>query len=216
VARAPVERVTVALVRGLHGLRGAVRVEVLSDAPERFAPGTILYLEGDDRPLTVAWAGPASPGLLLRFAELSSREAVEPLRGRYLEVVPEAPLPEGTFYWHEIVGLDARTPDGEHLGTVREVFRAGAGEVYVVTGGPRGEILVPAVRAVVTELAPAEGYLVIDPASMPLPPVHQARQPDDAGGEPSADDQAAVGRPSADDDQEVSDRASADDDPPVS
>jgi 16S rRNA processing protein RimM len=165
------ERICVALVHGLHGLRGAVRVEVLSDAADRFAPGTVLYVEGESSPLTIAWTGPSKPGLLLRFAEVTSREAAERLRDRYLEVVPEAALPEGTYYWHEIVGLEARTADGEWLGTVREVFRAGAGEVYVVDGGPRGEILVPAVRAVVSELSPALGRLVIDAAAMELPPV---------------------------------------------
>ena len=38
------ERVTVGLVRGFHGLRGAVRVEVLSDDPERFAAGSVLFV----------------------------------------------------------------------------------------------------------------------------------------------------------------------------
>ena len=56
----------------------------------------------------MAWTGPSKPGLLVRFAEVTDREAAEPLRDRYLEVVPEAPLPAGAWYWHEIVGLQAR------------------------------------------------------------------------------------------------------------
>ena len=47
----------VALVRGVHGLRGAVRVEVLTDRPEeRFIPGAVLHREGSDAPLTIAAA----------------------------------------------------------------------------------------------------------------------------------------------------------------
>ena len=42
------ERLTVGLVRGLHGLRGAVRVEVLSDDPDRFEVGSVLHLDGED------------------------------------------------------------------------------------------------------------------------------------------------------------------------
>ena len=38
----------VALVRGVHGLNGAVRAEVLTDRPEdRFVAGAVLYREGD-------------------------------------------------------------------------------------------------------------------------------------------------------------------------
>jgi len=168
VAASPVERITVALVRGLHGLRGAVRIEVLSDEPSRFAVGSTLFVEGDDRPLTIAWTGPAKPGLLVRFRELHDRESVEALRDRYLEVIPDAPLPADTWYWHELLGLQARTTDGEILGTVTDVFRAGESEVYVIDGGPRGEVLVPAVRSVVVELAPGMGRLVVDPAALGL------------------------------------------------
>lgn len=163
------ERVAVGLVRGLHGLRGAVRVEVLSDEPARFALGSVLYLEGDDRPLTIAWTGPAKPGLLVRFEELASRESAERLRDRYLEVVPEAPLPAGRYYWHQLQGLAVTTTTGQDLGTVVDVFRAGEGEVYVVRGGGLGEILVPAVKNVVVELDPEAGRMVVDPVALDLP-----------------------------------------------
>jgi 16S rRNA processing protein RimM len=207
VAPSPDERVTVALVRGLHGLRGAVRLEVLTDAPGRFRLGAILHVEGQDEPLTVDWTGPSKPGLLVHFAEVASREAAEPLRDRYLEAVPEAPLPAGSWYWHEIVGLEARTTSGEVLGTVSEVFRAGAGEVYVVTGGLRGEVLVPAVRGVVTELAPAEGRLVVDPLALDLP-APRARdadlthpEPDPADPEPDPADPEPDQAPAPEPDQ---------------
>lgn len=162
------ERVAVGLVHGLHGLRGAVRVEVLSDEPERFAVGSLLFAEGEERPLTIAWTGPAKPGLLVRFEELPDRESVEHLRQRYLEVV-ERPLPAGTYYWHQIVGLVATTITGDELGRVVDVFRAGEGEVYVVQGGPLGEIMVPAVASVVVELDPDAGRLVVDAVALDLP-----------------------------------------------
>jgi 16S rRNA processing protein RimM len=169
VANPAGERIAVGRVHGLHGLRGAVRVEILSDDPDRFAVGSVLTAEGSDRPLTVAWTGPAKPGLLVRFAELPTRESAEALRDRYLEVVPAEPLPEGSYYWHELDGVAVTTTAGEALGTVVDVFRAGEGEVYVVRGGPLGELLVPAVRDVVVELDPAAGRLVVDPVAFDLP-----------------------------------------------
>ena len=169
MSASPGERVTVGLVRGLHGLRGAMRVEVLSDEPARFGVGAVLFAEGDDRPLIVTWSGPARAGLLVCFDGLPSREAVENLRGRYLEAIPDSPLPADTWYWHQIHGLEVRSSAGERLGTVKEVFRAGGGEVYVVDGGPRGELLIPAVRDVVVELSPDEGRLIVDATALGLP-----------------------------------------------
>jgi 16S rRNA processing protein RimM len=168
VADPPDGRITVGLVRGLHGLRGGIRVEVLSDEPSRFAVGSVLFTEGDDRPLTIAWTGPAKPGLLVRFHEVTDRESAEALRDRYLEAIPRSSLPAETWYWHEVVGLEARTSGGEVLGRVSDIFRAGGGEVYVVTGGSRGEILVPATRSVIVELVPGEGRLVIDAGALGL------------------------------------------------
>ena len=102
----------VALVRGVHGLRGAIRAEVLSDHPEdRFVPGSVLYREGDERPLTIASAEGIEdgPGWRIRFREVATRDAADTLRGVYLEAVvrPDDDLARGTYYWH------VTTPDGE-------------------------------------------------------------------------------------------------------
>ncbi len=163
------ERVAVGLVHGLHGLRGAVRVEVLSDEPERFRVGSVVFAEGDERPLTIAWVGSAKAGLLVRFEDVPDRESAEHLRGRYLEVAAPPTLPAGTYYWHELEDLEVTTIEGEVLGSVVDVFRAGEAEVYVVRGGALGEILVPAVSNVVVELDPHAGRLVVDPVALDLP-----------------------------------------------
>lgn len=169
MAAAPGDRVTVGLVHGLNGLRGAVRVEVLSDDPGRFAVGSVLFAEGDDRPLTVTSVQPSKPGVLVHFEGLSSREAAEQLRGRYLEADSAEPLPEGNWYWHELRGLEVQTIDGVVLGSVADVFRAGGSEVYIVRGGALGEILVPGVQGIVVELDPAAGQMIVDAVALALP-----------------------------------------------
>ncbi|MFI5261126.1 MAG: ribosome maturation factor RimM [Candidatus Limnocylindrales bacterium] len=169
-------RLVVGRIRGQHGLGGAVRVEVLTDDEARFAPGGVLYVEGEARRLTVAWSQADKPGLLVRFARLTTREAVAGLLGRYLEAeVDAAALPEGSYYWHELPGSTVTASDGEELGTATDVFRAGGGEVLVVTGGPRGEVLVPLVRSVVLEFAPREQRVVVDAAALDLAPLRPRR-----------------------------------------
>ncbi|CAN5727952.1 hypothetical protein BH18CHL1_BH18CHL1_01070 [soil metagenome] len=156
-------RLVVGMVRGLHGLRGGLRVEILSDDPSRFQIGSVLHPEGSDEPLTIEWSQEDGPGVLVRFEEMPTREVAAGLRDRYLEadVMPDA-LDEGAFYWHELMDVPVSTSDGELLGAVADVFRAGGGEVLVVRGGERGEVLVPAVSAVVSELAPREGRIIVE------------------------------------------------------
>jgi 16S rRNA processing protein RimM len=158
-------RLTVALVRGVRGLKGHVRVELLTDRPEeRFFEGARLQVEGTSQVLTIDEAAAVAdgPGWWLRFREIPSREAANALRDRYLEIEPpDEPRAPGQWFFHELIGLAVRSTDGEDLGTVRDVYRAGGAEVFVVRG-PRGEIDVPGVRGVVTELAPDRGVLVVD------------------------------------------------------
>lgn len=162
-------RLVVAQVRGLHGLNGAVRVEVLTDRPEaRFATGSVLHVEGDARPLTIAAAQAVEdgPGWRLQFAEVPARAAAERLRDAYLEIVVDrsADLEAGAAYWHEVIGSTVRDSTGAVLGTVADVYRAGENEVYVVRGGPAGEFDMPAVRDVITTFAPERRELVVDEA----------------------------------------------------
>jgi 16S rRNA processing protein RimM len=142
-----------------------VRVELLTDRPDdRFTVGTVLHPEGSDSALTIAEASPVAdgPGWWLRFREIPGREQAEGLRGRYLEIDrPDEPREPGRWYWHELMGLAVRSTAGEDLGTVVDIYRAGGAEVFLVRG-PRGELDVPGVRGIVTDLAPERGELIVD------------------------------------------------------
>lgn len=161
-------RLVVGQVRGLHGLRGGVRVEILTDDASRFEPGSLVFLEGTTEALTVLEANADGPGLLVRFRERPDRTSVEGLRDRYLEAqAPVGPLPEGEYYWHQVIGLRVLDVAEAELGCVTDVFRAGGGEVFVVEG-PRGELMIPAVSAVVRELSPLAGRMVVDTEALGL------------------------------------------------
>lgn len=161
----------VGLVRSVRGLRGELRIEVLTDRPaERFAVGRLVYREGSSDPLTVAGAEPVTSGQgwWLRLAEINDRSSAEGLRGVYLEAdVAADDRPAGGAWWHEVIGARVIAADGRDLGRVVDVYRAGGAEVFVADG-PAGRLDIPAVRAVVTEFQPLEGRLIVDPASLGL------------------------------------------------
>ncbi len=158
-------RITVGLVRGLRGLRGQLRVELLTDRPDdRFVPGAVVFPEGSSRGLTVTEASPVAdgPGWWLRFREVPDRASADALRGVYLEIdTPDEPREPGRWRWDELEGLAVRSASGEALGTIVELYRAGEAEVFVVRG-PRGEFDVPGVHGIVVDLAPERGEMVVD------------------------------------------------------
>lgn len=136
-----------------------MRIELLTDWPEHLDPGAILYLDGDDVPRTVAAIERGGRHPVVTLAGVTSREAAEPLVGRYLEV-EAGELPEGSYYWHQLEGLQVVDPSGAALGTLVEIFRAGEAEVYRVEGEV-GELLIPAVRDVVREIDLASGRIIV-------------------------------------------------------
>jgi 16S rRNA processing protein RimM len=150
----------VARVLGARGLSGGLRIELLTDWPERFAPGASVWIEGEEQPRQVAemeWGGRIP---VLHLVGVETREAADELVGRFLEGPPRA-LGEGEYYWHELVGLRVRTVGGEEVGSLTEVFRAGGAEVYRIEGAA-GEVLIPALRSVVREIDLPSGVMVVD------------------------------------------------------
>lgn len=158
-------------MRGLHGVHGAVRLEVLTDRPaDRFRPGEQLHREGSDEPLSVVEARPADPGWVVRFTEVPDRDAAESLRGVYLEAVVSraAVLASDEHWWHEVIGCPVRDSAGTLLGRVADLYRAGEAEVLVVDGAPVGLFEVPVARPFVTVLDPGGAGVVVDPATLDL------------------------------------------------
>jgi len=136
-----------------HGIRGELRVEILTDYPERIALHRVLYLGPESRPYPVEGVRFHRGAALIKLAGCDDRTAAEALRGQWVQVPIEAavPLEEGEYYHFQVVGVEVITAEGESLGRIVEVIDTGANDVYVVHG-PRGEVLIPAIEDVVREL----------------------------------------------------------------
>ena len=148
--------VVVGIVGRANGLRGDVSVELRTDEPEvRFAPGSVLGIEGSSSRLTVSAMRDAAAGrLVVRFDEASDRTAAEALRGRVLTVSVEAQQrPAGDdpeeYYDRQLRGLRVLDAYGHEVGVVAEVIHLPSQDMLAVTTDG-GERLVP----FVTELVP--------------------------------------------------------------
>jgi 16S rRNA processing protein RimM len=136
-----------------------VRIESLTDWPERLEAGAEVWVDGHDQATRIDRVESGGRVAVLYLAGVDTREAAEALVGRYLEA-PARDLPHGTFYWDQLIGLEVRDRRGATIGELVEIFRAGGNEVYRVVGAD-GERLVPALRSAVLEIDLVHGRMTV-------------------------------------------------------
>ncbi len=153
--------VVVGKFRKPHGIRGEIRMSVLTDYPELIAPGKTLYVGPQYQGYTIKslrWHG---GDLLLRLDELPDRTAVEIFRNVMVSMkssdIPE--LPEGEYYLHQLVGMEVVTDQDEILGKLEEILVTGANDVYLVRTAAGKELLLPAIEDVVREIDLEQGMI---------------------------------------------------------
>ncbi|WP_027587142.1 MULTISPECIES: ribosome maturation factor RimM [Acidipropionibacterium] len=156
--------VVVGRVGRAHGLRGDVLVSLRTDEPSRrFAPGSLVGIEGTGRKLHVTAGRDLSGGFQVHFAEVADRTAAEALKGAVLvaEVAADE-LPDGDdeYYDRQLRALTVLNSQGEQLGEVTDVIHLPAQDLLAidVDGVER---LVPFVSALVTGVDLAAGTLTL-------------------------------------------------------
>jgi 16S rRNA processing protein RimM len=154
-----------------HGLKGALKLELYTDDPERrFRPGATFALQV---PTSSPWHGKMLELVELRFynghpvaffADVPDRTAAETLVKAILWVDQDpAELPEEQDAWydHQLVGLRA-IRDGAEVGRVARVDHLPAQDLLVIAAGDR-EVLVPFVGAIVPAVDIAAGTVTLTP-----------------------------------------------------
>jgi 16S rRNA processing protein RimM len=173
--------VTIGRVVRPFGRRGEVVVESLSDRPGRFEGLAEVWLgEGERaRPARVQSSRRHLGRFVVKLAGVDSIDAAEGCRGEAV-ALPETslgPLPAGSYYHHDLVGLEALDAlTGRALGRVVAVLEAGAAPRVLRLRGEAEELLVPFaapfVRAVDLE---GRRLLVVPPVEEGAPPAGAGR-----------------------------------------
>lgn len=183
----PAELLLVGRVVAAQGLGGELRVQPLSDFPERFtSPGRRwLRRRGEPAQCWQLLSGRQLPGrelFVLRLAGIEDRTAAEALVGADLLVASSdrPTLAEGEFHLLDLVGLEVRLlPQGRPIGRVEDLIHAGqdlleislwgeapgaGGEATSATAlSSEARRLIPFVHAIVPEVHLAEGWLGLTP-----------------------------------------------------
>ena len=145
--------IIVGVVTRAHGVRGEVAVQNRSDNPDRWAPGSVVFV-GSGAMLTVAAVRAHGGRLLVTFEGVADRAGAESLRGREL-LVPRSWLPElppGEWWPDQLEGCAILTDTGRTLGVLTEVITNPANDLWVAVDDAGVETLVPVVRELLVEV----------------------------------------------------------------
>jgi len=150
-----------------HGIRGQLRAVLYSGEFSSVAGLDSVILKGTNGGMdTFAVAAISRHGkkVLITLKDFDTINQVQNLVGRELyvrrEQLPE--LPEGEFYWCDLIGLRVETEQGETLGILADIIATGSNDVYVVKSGKR-EYLIPALEDVVREINLDGGVMKVSP-----------------------------------------------------
>jgi 16S rRNA processing protein RimM len=177
------ELLVVGRIVAAQGLAGELRVNPMSDFPERFtqpgprwlrkAEGLRAGSEAEPEPQAVTLThGRQLPGkslFVIRLEGIHNRNAAEALVGQEL-LVPATDRPKlapGEIHLLDLVGLEVRLLDssgnGNVIGTVKDLIHAGNDLLEVELSATGKTLWIPFVEAIVPRVELEQGWIGITP-----------------------------------------------------
>lgn len=151
-----------------HGIKGEVKVIRITDFEERFEIGSTLWIKEKNNPelrqVIIDGHRVHKNFDLLHFEEFNNINDVEHLKESLLVIKMSeiSELAENEYYYHEIIGCEVKTTDGESIGKVTEILSPGANDVWVVKHNGK-ELLIPYIEEVVKEVDTKQQLIKIEP-----------------------------------------------------
>jgi 16S rRNA processing protein RimM len=160
------EWVAIGLITAMFGIRGEVKVQPLTDFPERFLQTARIYLGDELVERRVLGARLHQRIVILRLEGVETANDAEALRNKKLYVPASEliTLPPDHYYLHDLMGLRVVHVDGTSLGVVRDVIQSAGNDLLVIQSARTGkDVLLPAVKAFVKGVDVAGGIISVEP-----------------------------------------------------
>ena len=148
------KRTQVGRIAGAFGLRGQLKVEMISNFPARFEKGNLLYIDGIEHKIQESQIHKGRP--LIKLSGIDHISVAEKLQWKILEAEGEPELEEDEFLLEDLIGLKVVTVEGEELGKVEAIEDYPAHEVVLVAG-----IRIPLIDHFVTDIDLEKGVMTV-------------------------------------------------------
>lgn len=161
------DQLLVGVIARAHGNRGSVIVNPETDFPdERFKVGEVLLVgaEGAGQPRRIRDVRFHQGRPILSLDGIDSMNDAEALAGAELRMPASAvgPLPERTYYRHDLVGCEVRDAAGDVIGRVTGV-EGTLERSYLIVARKGGELMIPLVDAICVSVDLAARTIVVNP-----------------------------------------------------
>jgi 16S rRNA processing protein RimM len=159
--------IAIGRVARTRGNRGEVLADLHTDFPDRFDALEKVWLEfadGRRQPMVLEETWEHKGRRVLKFTGVDSISAAEAYAGCWVTIPVEQamPLPDGTYFDHDLVGCNVQDVLGNRLGIVHEVRHISGNALLVVQNANR-EFLIPAVDSICIKISINEKQILIDP-----------------------------------------------------
>lgn len=159
------DRFAIGRVLKPHGLKGVLKAVSYLETDDRLSRIEEVFLGGEKGAgyaYRVESLEIRKRDLLLKLKGIDDADAAGRWAG--IDIFADASLlealPEGEYYWRDLIGLEVYGEEGEFLGEISAVFPTGSNDVYVCSGGER-EILLPAIDDVIRKVDMEKGIMIV-------------------------------------------------------
>ena len=165
----PIEmvRLTVGRLGGAHGVRGEIRMHIITDEPDHLKKVKTVYLGERDTPISLENIRFTDKGALVKLGGTDTPEAAAKLSGLNVKIAGSdaRPLEPGEYFLFQLIGLKVSNENGDEIGVVTDLIETGAHDVLVIGERPDSpdNLMVPNHPEFVLEMDPAAGTMTVRP-----------------------------------------------------
>ncbi len=155
------DRYTIGIIARPHGVRGAVKVNPLTDDVSRFKNLKKIFI--DNKEFTITNTQISKTEVYLTFENIPDRDKAEALKNKEIQVNKEdaVKLPKDSYFIVDIVGCEVFV-DNKLIGNVVDVLQYGAADVYVIEKENK-QIMVPAIKALLENVDTENKKIILNP-----------------------------------------------------
>lgn len=165
------KRLVLGQIGRVHGIKGWLRLNSFTSPPENILEYSELSAEIDEswQVLEISQFKQQSKGLIVHFKGYDDPDLAKQLTGLDVSVAArDLPgLEDGSFYWHELEGMEVSNQHGQIFGQVARLLETGANDVLVVAASAASidekERLIPYINeSVIKSIDTATRKIVVD------------------------------------------------------